>query len=153
MRSVCRDNSLDRHRKTCGRCNLLTVILSYSSSLSQELAKDSRQQHAAEQVAQAAEHGAALTRQMLVFSRQQVFQLKVLNLNDIILNLTTMLQRIIGAHNRHQYDVGGEFGAGEGRRRAAGTGLYTSQKNGGVIKCSRSRSPVLVLTGFLRGSV
>jgi PAS domain S-box-containing protein len=78
--------------------NLLTVILSYGSSLAQELTKDSRQQRAAEQVAQAAERGAALTRQMLAFSRQQVFQLKVLNVNDIILNLTTMLQRIIGEH-------------------------------------------------------
>jgi PAS domain S-box-containing protein len=92
--------------------NLLTVILSYSSSLSQELAKDSKQQRAAEQVAQAAERGAALTRQMLAFSRQQVFQLKVLNLNNIILNLTTMLQRIIGEHS-------GRFGTSEGRRGSA----------------------------------
>jgi PAS domain S-box-containing protein len=78
--------------------NLLTVMLSYSSSLSSELEKDSRQQRAAEQVAQAAERGAALTRQLLAFSRQQVFQLRVVNLNDIILNLLTMLHRIIGEH-------------------------------------------------------
>jgi PAS domain S-box-containing protein len=78
--------------------NLLTVILSYSSSLSEELAQDSRHQRASEQIHQAAERGAALTRQMLAFSRRQVFQLKVLNLNDIILNLLTMLQRIIGEH-------------------------------------------------------
>ena len=78
--------------------NLLTVMLSYSSSLSSELEKDSRQQRAAEQVAQAAERGAALTRQLLAFSRQQVFQMRVVNLNDIILNLLTMLHRIIGEH-------------------------------------------------------
>ena len=78
--------------------NLLTVMLSYSSSLSSELEKDSRQQRAAEQVAQAAERGAALTRQLLAFSRQQVFQLRVVNLNDIISNLLTMLHRIIGEH-------------------------------------------------------
>jgi PAS domain S-box-containing protein len=78
--------------------NLLTVILSYSSSLSEELAKDSRQQSASEQIHQAAERGAALTRQMLAFSRRQVFQMRVLNLNDVILNLLTMLQRIIGEH-------------------------------------------------------
>ena len=78
--------------------NLLTVMLSYSSSLSTELEKDSRQQRAAEQVAQAAERGAALTRQLLAFSRQQVFQLRVVNLNDIISNLLTMLHRIIGEH-------------------------------------------------------
>ncbi|HEY6944874.1 MAG TPA: ATP-binding protein [Candidatus Acidoferrum sp.] len=78
--------------------NLLTVILSYSSSLAQELDGQSKQQRAAEQVHQAAERGAALTRQLLAFSRQQVFQLRVLNLNDIIRNLLKMLQRIIGEH-------------------------------------------------------
>jgi two-component system, cell cycle sensor histidine kinase and response regulator CckA len=78
--------------------NLLTVILSYSSSLAEELSKDSRQYRAAEQIHQAAERGAALTRQMLAFSRQQVFQLQTLNLNDIIRNLLKMLQRIIGEH-------------------------------------------------------
>lgn len=78
--------------------NLLTVMLSYSSSLSTELEKDSRQRRAAEQIALAAERGAALTRQLLAFSRQQVFQLRIVNLNDIILNLLTMLHRIIGEH-------------------------------------------------------
>jgi len=78
--------------------NLLTVILSYSNSLVDELAGDSKHQRAAEQIHQAAERGAALTRQMLAFSRQQVFQVRVLNLNDIIRNLLKMLQRIIGEH-------------------------------------------------------
>lgn len=78
--------------------NLLTVILSYSNSLAEELRGDSKQQREAEQIHQAAERGAALTRQMLAFSRQQVFQVRVLNLNDIIRNLLKMLQRIIGEH-------------------------------------------------------
>ena len=78
--------------------NLLTVILSYSSTLAEELNGESKQQRAAEQIHQAAERGAALTRQMLAFSRQQVFQLRVLSLNDIIRNLLKMLQRIIGEH-------------------------------------------------------
>ena len=78
--------------------NLLTVILSYSSSLAEELPKDSRHHRAAEQVHVAAERGAALTSQLLAFSRKQVFQLRVVNLNDIIKNLLKMLQRIIGEH-------------------------------------------------------
>lgn len=78
--------------------NLLTVILSYSSYLTEEFAKDSKHQRASEQIHEAAERGAALTRQMLAFSRQQVFQLRVLNLNDIVKNLLKMLQRIIGEH-------------------------------------------------------
>jgi len=78
--------------------NLLTVILSYSSSLTQELPLDSKHSRAAEQVHVAAERGAALTRQLLAFSRKQVFQLRVVNLNDISRNLLKMLQRIIGEH-------------------------------------------------------
>jgi PAS domain S-box-containing protein len=78
--------------------NLLTVILSYSSYLAEELPSVSKFHRAAEQVHLAAERGAALTRQMLAFSRRQVFQLRVLNLNDIIGNLLKMLQRIIGEH-------------------------------------------------------
>src|SRR5207249_2552963 len=64
----------------------------------EELSGDSKHHRAAEQVHLAAERGAALTRQMLAFSRRQVFQLRVLNVNDIIGNLLKMLQRIIGEH-------------------------------------------------------
>src|SRR5262249_16813324 len=78
--------------------NLLTVILSYSNSLSEDLSPDSKQQRAAEQIHLAAERGAALTRQMLAFSRRQVFQIRVVNLNEIIQDLLKMLRRIIGEH-------------------------------------------------------
>ena len=78
--------------------NLLTVILSYGSSLTEELPKNSKHRRSAEQVYSAAERGAALTSQMLAFSRKQVFQLRVVNLNDIVRNLLKMLQRIIGEH-------------------------------------------------------
>src|SRR5258708_6502452 len=78
--------------------DLVTVILSYSSYLAEELPSVSKYHRAAEQVHLAAERGAALTRQMLAFSRRQVFQLRVLNVNDIIGNLLKMLQRIIGEH-------------------------------------------------------
>jgi len=78
--------------------NLLTVILSYSSSLADELQGDANKQRAAGQIHEAAERGAALTRQMLAFSRQQVLQVRLVDLNDVILNLLSMLRRIIGEH-------------------------------------------------------
>ena len=78
--------------------NLLTVILSYSSSLADELQGDAKRQRAAGQIHEAAERGAALTRQMLAFSRQQVLQVRPVNLNDVIMNLLSMLRRIIGEH-------------------------------------------------------
>src|SRR6266852_3056338 len=91
--------------------NLLTVILSYSSSLFEDLPKDSKHGRAAEQVYVAAERGAALTRQLLAFSRKQVFQLRVVNLNDIIRNLLSMLQRIIGEHIDIQIALAEDLGS------------------------------------------
>ena len=78
--------------------NLLTVILSYSSSLSEGLPAGSKGQSAAEQIHHASERAAELTRQMLAFSRQQVFQLRIVNLNEVIHNLLKMLRRVIGEH-------------------------------------------------------
>ena len=78
--------------------NLLTVMMSYSGKLAETLAAGSEQQRAAEQIHEAAGRGSALTRQLLAFSRQQVFQLRLVNLNDIIRNLAMMLQRLIGDH-------------------------------------------------------
>ena len=91
--------------------NLLTVILSYSSYLAEELPSVSKYHRAAEQVHLAAERGSALTRQMLAFSRQQVFELRVLNVNDIIGNLLKMLQRIIGEHIEIKTLLAGELAA------------------------------------------
>jgi PAS domain S-box-containing protein len=49
-------------------------------------------------VAQAAERAAALTRQLLAFSRKQVMQRRALNLNDVLQQSTNMLHRLIGEH-------------------------------------------------------
>jgi PAS domain S-box-containing protein len=76
--------------------NLLSVIMGYS-----ELAQDTapagtpvRKQ--LDQIKEAAERAAALTRQLLAFSRQQVLELKVLNLNAVVNNVSKMLLRLIG---------------------------------------------------------
>jgi CheY-like chemotaxis protein len=50
-----------------------------------------------EQIRQAGEKAASLTRQLLAFSRQQVLQPKVLDLNAVVANMDMMLQRVIGA--------------------------------------------------------
>jgi PAS domain S-box-containing protein len=91
--------------------NLLTVILSYSSSLSDALPKETAHNRAAEQIHLAAERGAGLTRQLLAFSRKQVFLLRVVNLNNIIRDLLTMLQRIIGEHIEIQVNLAADLAA------------------------------------------
>jgi PAS domain S-box-containing protein len=76
--------------------NLLTVISSYSDLLLDDLARDDPRRDDVEQVRKAAEGAAALTRQLLAFSRQQVLQPKVVSLNTVVTDLRKMLQRVIG---------------------------------------------------------
>ena len=76
--------------------NLLTVILGYSQILSESVASGSREAESTSQIRSAAERAASITRQLLAFSRKQVLSPRVLNLNDTVLNLDSLLRRLIG---------------------------------------------------------
>jgi two-component system, cell cycle sensor histidine kinase and response regulator CckA len=76
--------------------NLLTIITGYGQLISGNLPDDDPNRHSAEQIVKAGERAAALTRQLLAFSRRQVLQPKVLDLNMLVKALSTMLQRLIG---------------------------------------------------------
>ncbi|MEW6305103.1 MAG: PAS domain S-box protein [Verrucomicrobiota bacterium] len=76
--------------------NMLTVIQGNAQLLKQRQRLEPRQAESVELIAQAADRAANLTRQLLTFSRQQVIQLKNQNLNEIVTQMTEMLQRILG---------------------------------------------------------
>ena len=77
--------------------NMLTAVISYSDLLLRDLdANDARHGDVME-ISKAAHRAAALTRQLLVFSRQQVVQPWVLDLNESVTELERMLVRLIGA--------------------------------------------------------
>jgi PAS domain S-box-containing protein len=76
--------------------NLLTVITSYSDLLLEGLQPDDPRRDDVDQVRKAAEGAAALTRQLLAFSRQQVLEPRVIDLNSVIEHLKKILQRVIG---------------------------------------------------------
>ena len=76
--------------------NLLTVITSYSDLVFQDLPPDDPRRDDVDQVRKAADGAAALTRQLLAFSRQQVLEPKVIDLNSVVDNLKKILQRVIG---------------------------------------------------------
>lgn len=76
--------------------NMLSVISGYSDMLSQKIAQDSPLRRDINMIKQASEKAESLTRQLLAFSRRQVMQPKILNLNDLISNLEIMLERLIG---------------------------------------------------------
>jgi two-component system cell cycle sensor histidine kinase/response regulator CckA len=76
--------------------NLLTIITGYSQLLLASLAQGDRNRSAVEQIMKAGDRAAALTRQLLSFSRRQTMQPKVLDLNSLVGSLAVMLRRLIG---------------------------------------------------------
>ena len=77
--------------------NLLTAIFGYADLLAEELPPDSPARGDLQDIQTAATRAAALTRQLLAFSRQQVLQPVVLNINDVIENVEPLLRRLVGA--------------------------------------------------------
>jgi signal transduction histidine kinase len=76
--------------------NILTVITGRSEILLRQLADDDPRRKSVEQIEKSAISAAALTRQLLTFSRKQVIEPRVLNLNTVVLNVEKMLRRLIG---------------------------------------------------------
>jgi len=76
--------------------NLLTVIISYSDLLLEDLGRDDPKREDVAAVRKAAEGAAALTHQLLAFSRQQVLQPKVLDVNATVASTEKLLRRLIG---------------------------------------------------------
>ena len=78
--------------------NILAVIMGYSSLILDALSPDDPLRKDAEAIVHASERAAGLTRQLLVFSRKQTVQTVVLELNDVVKDLDTMLRRLIDAN-------------------------------------------------------
>ena len=77
--------------------NFLTVINSYSDMLLGELDfSNPFARKGLEQIKEAGHRAALLTRQLLLFSRQQVLEPKVLDLNEVVSNIAKLLRRLIG---------------------------------------------------------
>lgn len=76
--------------------NLLSVILSYASLASDELAPESPARDHMEQVRRAGERAASLTRQLLAFSRHQLIRARVVDLGQVVADTEKMLWRLLG---------------------------------------------------------
>ena len=73
---------------------LLGSIFGYSEMVLDQLSEDHPQHRAIAQIRRGAERGAALTRQLLAFSRRQVLRPKLLDLNAVIRDMEDMLRRL-----------------------------------------------------------
>jgi two-component system, cell cycle sensor histidine kinase and response regulator CckA len=78
--------------------NLLTVIKGNNDILSDTTAQSAAQQRSVEQIRKAADRAASLTLQLLAFTRMQVLQPTVLDLNAVVAELSKMLPRLISEH-------------------------------------------------------
>ena len=76
--------------------NLLTIITGRSQMLLRRLTKEDPVHREVELIQKTAERAAGLTKQVLAFGRKQVLEPIVLDLNAIVANMSTMLQRLIG---------------------------------------------------------
>jgi signal transduction histidine kinase len=87
--------------------NLLTVIKGHGGLLLERLQPSEKLYVSAEKIDKAADRAASLTRQLLAFSRMQVLQPKVLDLNTLVSEMSGLLKRLI------REDISFSFCAGE----------------------------------------
>ncbi len=90
--------------------NLLTVIMGRSRLLLDRMETDNPLRRHVELISRTADRAAALTRQLLAFSRKQVLQPKVLNLAAVVRGMEKMLRRLIGEHIELSFEPGGALG-------------------------------------------
>ncbi len=76
--------------------NLLTIIKGYSELCLMDLGRGDPLEENIKEIAKAASNAADLTRQLLAFSRRQILDMKVLDLNFLLRNTERMLRRLIG---------------------------------------------------------
>ncbi len=76
--------------------NLLTAIIGYSDLALRRLHDNDPLRRNIDEIKKASNRAASLTHQLLAFSRKQVLQPKVLDLNEVVANMDAMLRRVIG---------------------------------------------------------
>ncbi len=83
--------------------NLLTIIRGNSDLLKDREGADALHQRCVEQIQKASGRAVSMTRQLLAFSRMQVLQPRVLDLNGVVADLGKMLPRLIGEHIEYSF--------------------------------------------------
>ena len=90
--------------------NLLGVIIGYSEDIESRVTEGDPLRKSAEEIRKAGQRAAALTQQLLAFSRQQVLQPHILVLNHLVSDMGRMLQRMIGANIELSTNLDSELG-------------------------------------------
>jgi len=132
--------------------NLLLAINGYSELLADSL-EAPEQRRFAEQIRAAGQRAAGLTHQLLAFSRRQVLQTRVLDLNDCVREIDDMLARLIGAGIEIRTELASDLQAVEADPGQMGQVLLNlavnardAMPNGGTLTiATRNQGPWAVL--------
>src|SRR5438477_1932689 len=108
--------------------NLLTAIIGYAELIATRASSNSLAKQNAELIRKAGEQAAALTRQLLAFSRKQILQPKVIDLNSLVVEMERLLRRVIG----ERFDLQSHPDAENGRVKADPSQLEQVVLNLGV---------------------
>jgi two-component system cell cycle sensor histidine kinase/response regulator CckA len=90
--------------------NVLTAIFGYADLVLEELPPDSAARQDVEEIRKAAERAAALTRQLLAFSRQQVLAPVVVSVNELVEDIDKMLRQLLSADVELRLALGRDAG-------------------------------------------
>lgn len=90
--------------------NLLTAIIGYAELISTRVTSNTLARQNADLIRKAGEQAAALTRQLLAFSRKQILQPKVIDLNELVGDMEKLLRRVIGERFNLQTHPDAEIG-------------------------------------------
>jgi signal transduction histidine kinase len=85
--------------------NLLTIIRGNSDLLKDREGSDTFHQKCVDQIQKASGRAVSMTRQLLAFSRMQVLQPRVLDLNGVVMEMGKMLPRLIGEHIEYSFSA------------------------------------------------
>jgi len=86
--------------------NLLTIILGHGGMLASELQPGSDHSEMVDEMCMAAERASDLTRQLLAYSRKQVMQTHVVDLNSVVSNSTRIIRRLLSARVELKTELG-----------------------------------------------
>ncbi len=90
--------------------NVLTAIMGYADLLMDDFREDDPRYRDLGEIKKAAERAAALTRQLLAFSRKQVLQPIILDVNEVVGNIDRLLRRLLGDEIEFTIDPGPSLG-------------------------------------------
>ncbi len=120
--------------------NLLTAILGYCNLMLDDVPKESPLRQDLEEIRSAGERAAALTRQLLAFSRRQMLQPQIVDINTLVRQLEKLLHRLLTRRHRARHRARARPGPGQGRSRRRSSRCWSTSRSIHATRCATAAS-------------